>query len=247
MSTPAMSENAQDALRSIQQALSPFVPHLKELRDRLVKSAIALAIATIGSFFVTEPIIEILKAPMEGTLLVTQTPTEGIGTFMKVAIFAGLTIALPIIVYQALRFVLPALTKDERKYVYWIVPGATFSFVTGVAFAYYVMLPAAVPFLKGFLGDVVQPFWSIGKYISFITSLMLWIGVAFELPLVVYFLAKAGVVNVAWLKRNRKYAVVVVAILSAVITPTPDPFNMGLVMIPLLLLYEIGILLARLA
>lgn len=242
-----MSDSAQDAIRSIQQAIAPFLPHLKELRDRLVKAAIAIALATIAAFFVAEPIIEFLKQPMEGTLLVTQTPTEGISTFMRVALFAGLIVSLPVIIYQALRFVLPGLTKNERRYVFLILPGATFSFIAGVAFAYFVMLPTAVPFLKGFLGDVVQPLWSIGKYISFITSLMFWIGVAFEMPLVIYFLAKAGVVNVQTLKRNRKYAIVVVAILAAVITPTPDPFNMGLVMLPLLLLYEIGILLARVA
>jgi len=105
----------------------------------------------------------------------------------------------------------------------------------------------AIPFLKGFLGDIVQPNWFVDKYISFITSLLFWVGLSFETPLLIFFLAKLGIVTPAVLSRNRKYAVLVIAVLSAVITPTPDPFNMILVMAPLILLYEIGILLAKLA
>jgi sec-independent protein translocase protein TatC len=109
------------------------------------------------------------------------------------------------------------------------------------------MLPAAIPFLKGFLSDIIQPNWFIDRYISFITSLLFWIGVSFETPLLMFFLAKIGIISPAVLSRYRKYAILVIAVIAAVITPTVDPFNMLLVMGPLILLYEIGILLARLA
>jgi sec-independent protein translocase protein TatC len=109
------------------------------------------------------------------------------------------------------------------------------------------MMPAAIPFLLGFLSDVVEQKWAIGEYLSFVTSLLLWIGLAFELPLFVFFLAKLGLVNAEMLSRNRKYAVVGIAVLAAVITPTVDPLNMALVMGPLIVLYELGVLLAKLA
>jgi sec-independent protein translocase protein TatC len=120
-------------------------------------------------------------------------------------------------------------------------------FVTGVAFAYFVMLPAAIPFLQGFMADIIEQKWAIGEYLSFVTSLLFWIGVAFELPLFVYFLAKVGVIDAQMLSKNRKYAVVIIAVVAAVITPTVDPLNMALVMGPLIVLYEIGVLLAKIA
>ena len=127
------------------------------------------------------------------------------------------------------------------------MPGATICFITGVDFAYFIMMPAAIPFLQGFLADIVEQPWALGEYLSFVTSLLLWIGLAFEMPLFVYFLAKIGLINVETLTKNRKYAVVAIAVLAAVITPTVDPLNMALVMGPLVVLYEIGVLLARIA
>jgi len=165
--------------------------------------------------------------------------------FTKVALISGVALAMPVLVYQLISFIAPGLTRQEKRYLYLILPGATLSFVAGIAFAYFVMLPTAIPFLKGFLGDIVQPNWFVDKYISFITSLLFWVGLSFETPLLIFFLAKLGIVTPAALSRNRKYAILVIAVLAAVITPTPDPFNMILVMAPLVILYEVGILLAR--
>jgi sec-independent protein translocase protein TatC len=109
------------------------------------------------------------------------------------------------------------------------------------------MMPAAIPFLQGFMADIIEQQWAIGEYLSFITSLLLWIGLAFELPLFVFFLAKIGLVNVEMLSKNRKYAIIIIAVLAAVITPTVDPLNMALVMGPLIVLYELGVILARIA
>jgi sec-independent protein translocase protein TatC len=128
-----------------------------------------------------------------------------------------------------------------------LVPGATLCFVTGVAFAYFVMMPTAIPFLQGFMADIIEQQWAIGEYLSFVTSLLFWMGVAFELPLFVFFMAKLGIIDVGTLTKNRKYAVLIIAVLAAVITPTVDPLNMALVMGPLLVLYELGVLLARIA
>jgi sec-independent protein translocase protein TatC len=244
-----MSKPAGEAKDSGQGeiAVMPLMEHLKELRTRLIRAAIALFVATGVSFIFVKQVFQFLIAPMGDTLPQALKPTEVLGNYMKVALICGVTIAMPVIVYQIGRFIAPGLTKKERRYLLLLVPGATISFVGGVAFAYYVMMPAAIPFLLGFLSDVVEQRWAIGEYLSFVTSLLFWIGVSFELPLFVYFLAKIGLVNAEMLSRNRKYAVIGIAVLSAVITPTVDPLNMALVMGPLVILYELGVILAKIA
>jgi len=224
-----------------------IIEHLEELRDRLIKSVIALTITTLFSFIFARKFLEILIAPMGETSPVSSSPTTNIVVFTKVSLISGVALAMPVLVYQLISFIAPGLAPQEKRYLYFVLPGATLSFVVGVAFAYFVMVPTAIPFLKGFLGDIIQPNWFVDKYISFITSLLLGVGLSFETPLLIFFLAKLGIVTPAILSRSRKYAILVIAVLAAIITPTPDPFNMILVMVPLVLLYEIGILLARLA
>jgi len=224
-----------------------IIQHLEELRDRLIKSAIAVTVTTLLSFVFARQFLQLLIVPMGETPPVSSSPTTNIVVFTKVALISGVALAMPVLVYQLIGFIAPGLTRREKRYLYLILPGATLSFVAGIAFAYFVMLPMAIPFLKGFLGDIVRPNWFVDKYISFITSLLFWVGLSFETPLLIFFLAKLGVVTPAVLSHYRKYAVLVIAVISAVITPTPDPFNMILVMGPLILLYEIGILLAKLA
>jgi sec-independent protein translocase protein TatC len=224
-----------------------IIEHLEELRDRLIKSVIALTVTTLFSFVFAKQFLEILIAPMGETPPVSASPTTNIVVFTKVALISGVALAMPVLVYQLIGFIAPGLTRQEKRYLFFVLPGATLSFVAGVAFAYFVMLPTAIPFLKGFLGDIIEPTWFIDRYVSFITSLLFWVGLSFETPLLIFFLSKLGIVTPAALSRYRKYAILVIAILAAVITPTPDPFNMILVMLPLILLYEIGILLAKLA
>ncbi len=222
------------------------VEHLEELRERLIKSAIALAIATLASLAFTGQLLKVLIAPA-GIKPIFLRPTEMFVTYMRVALIAGAALAMPVIVYQMIRFVLPALTPRERRYLFIIVPGATFSFLLGLAFAYFAMLPFALRYLLAFGGDIAEAKWAIGEYISFVTKLLLWVGVTFETPLLVFFLAKLGVVTSGMLSRYRRHAIVAMAVLAAVITPTPDPFNMMVVMLPLWALYEVGVLLAKLA
>jgi sec-independent protein translocase protein TatC len=224
-----------------------IIQHLEELRDRLIRSVIALTVTTLFSFIFAKQFLQLLVAPMGGTPPVSSSPTTNIVVFTKVSLISGVALAMPFLVYQLISFIAPGLKRQEKKYLFLILPGATISFVVGVAFAYFVMLPTTIPFLKGFLGDIIQPNWFVDKYISFVTSLLLGVGLSFETPLLIFFLAKLGIVTPAALSSNRKYAVLVIAVLAAVITPTPDPFNMILVMVPLIVLYEIGILLARLA
>ena len=152
---------------------------------------------------------------------------------------------MPVIVYQFIRFLLPGLTDTERKYLRVVIPGAAFLFALGVVFASFVMLPLSLDFLQGFLSYIILPTYSIDNYISFVTSMMFWVGIMFETPLIIAFLARVGIVSPQMLTSNRKYAIVLLAVLAAVITPTPDPFNMAVAMVPLLVLFEVGIILAR--
>jgi len=224
-----------------------LIEHLEELRDRLIKSAIALTITTLFSFVFAKQFLEILIAPMGETPPVSPSPTANIIVFTKVALISGVALAMPVLVYQLISFIAPGLTAQERRYLYLVLPGATVSFVVGVTFAYFVMLPAAIPFLEGFLSDIIKPSWFIDRYISFVTSLLFWVGLSFETPLLIFFLAKLGIVTPAVLSRYRRYAILIIAVIAAIATPTHDPFNMILLMMPLILLYEIGILLAKLA
>lgn len=226
----------------------PLLAHLGELRDRLIKSFVALLVGTLVSLFVFTPrLFEIVIRPMQPNVPVALRPTETIIVYFKLALIVGVVLAMPVIVYQLVRFVVPGLTLQEKRYLYYLLPAATLSFAVGVLFAALVMLPFAIAYLKGFMSDIVRPTYSIDSYISFVTGLLFWVGVTFETPLIVFFLAKLGVVTPAFLAKNRKYALLLIAVLAAVITPTPDPFNMTIVMVPLMLLYGVGEILARFA
>ena len=224
-----------------------IIEHLSEFRDRLIRSVIALAVGTAASFFFWRQIFGWLAEPKGGHEMIYLRPQDMILTVFRVSLIGGVILAMPVIVYQLILFVLPALARHERRYLYFIVPGASASFLAGVLFSRYVILPNALNFLLNFGADVARPELNIGDYVSFVFTLLLWVGIAFETPLLIYFLAKLHVVNTRMLSRYRKYAVVAVFIIAAVITPTPDPYNPALVAIPLLALYEVGVLLSRLA
>ncbi len=224
-----------------------LLQHLEELRDRLVRVAIAVGVTTLFSLVFARQALELLIAPTGENQPVALHPTENIIIYFKVALVLGIVLAMPVIVYQAVRYIVPGLTREEQRYLYILIPGATVSFALGVAFAGLVMLPFSIQYLQGFMSDLIKPTYSIDRYISFVTSVLFWVGLSFETPLIIFFLAKMGVVNVEVLSHSRKYALLIVAVLAAIITPTPDPFNMLIVMAPLILLYELGVLLARLA
>jgi len=222
-----------------------LLEHLAELRNRLVKASIALLIATAISFIFADRLVDILTIPIGGReALESIDVTENIGVFMRVSLISGLVLAMPVIVYQSIRFIVPGLTREERRSLWIIVPSASILFLTGVTFAYFVMLRAAVPFLIGFLDIPTMP--RPKSYFGFVARLTFWIGVSFETPLILAFLARLGIVTPQFLNQNRRYAIVLIAVIAAAITPTIDPVNMLLVMVPLVLLYELGVLLSRL-
>jgi len=224
-----------------------LMEHLEELRNRLIKSVLALLVGTLVSTVFTKRILALLAAPLGEHPPQAYAPTAPMVIFFKVALLCGAALAMPVIIYQLLRFIIPGLTKQERRYLYIVVPGASICFLAGVAFAYFVMLRSAIPFLQSFLSDIIEPNWTIEKYISLITALLFWTGMSFETPLIMGFLARLGIVSPQMLSRFRRYAIILIAVIAAAITPTVDPFNMLIVMGPLVLLYEAGIILARLA
>ena len=229
------------------QAEMTFFEHLDELRQRLIKVVVAVLIGVIAGTFVTPSILRMLVAPLGDQVPLAISPTEAPAVFFKVALVVGIVIAMPIIVYQVFQFARPGLEPAERRYVIIGAPAASLSFAAGVVFAALVLLPAALPFLQGFLFGIVEQRYSIDRYISFVSNIMLWAGLVFETPLVMYFLAKLGVVTPQGFAKARRIVIVGAAAGAAIITPTTDPVNMLLVMVPFMLLYELGILLARLA
>ena len=177
---------------------------------------------TLLSFIFAGQLVDFLAAPIGGrTALVSIEITENIAIFMRVSLLSGVVLAMPVVVYQAMRFVLPGLTDRERKWLLLGVPFASLLFVSGVAFTWAVMLPTAVPFLINFLGITTQV--RPNNYFEFVTSLMFWIGVSFEMPLVIMFLAKLKLVKAGQLAQYWRYAVVAMAVVAAVVTPTVDP------------------------
>lgn len=220
--------------------------HLTELRQCLIKSAIAVVVTTIISFIFANQIFEILIRPAGDIDLIYIEMTEMIGTYMRVSLVAGIILAMPYLVYQFFMFVSPALSRKEKKYVYLILPWVTLMFAGGVAFGYFVLVPPATNFLISFGSEIATPQIKIGNYISVVTRLLLAIGLVFELPVITSFLARLGIITSKWLASRRRTAIIVAFILAAIITPTFDPINQSLVAAPLVILYEVSIWLAKL-
>lgn len=224
----------------------PLLEHLEELRQRLLRSLIALGIGTGIGLLIADRVIDILAAPVGGRAgLVSVDVTESIAAYMRVALLTGFTLAFPYITYQILAFIYVGLLPHERRLVLLLVPLATMLFVGGAAFTYFVMMPVAIPFLTTFAGIRTEPRPS--SYLSFVVSLMFWLGLSFEMPLVFFALAKARLISARQLLRAWRFAVLAIAIIAAAITPTVDPVNMSIVMVPLIALYLLSVLLAALA
>lgn len=231
--------------RSAQLDGQTILEHINELRIYLTRALIGLAVATIVSFAFAQQVLEFLIEPY-GDLLDVISPTEGIETYFKVALVCGVILSMPWMLYQLWRFISPGLEKSEKRYVYIFVPSATILFLIGVSFAWLVLLPAAITFLSTFMADIFEARWISREYISFATTFLVWIGVSFEMPLIVYFLARFGIVGPTTLREQWRFAVVGIAVLAAAITPSIDPVTMILTMIPLFVLYGLSIILATL-
>jgi sec-independent protein translocase protein TatC len=234
---------------SFQKALdnpNEILYHLNDLRKHLFRAVAFLAVTTALSFAFTSQIIDFLAQPIGGIgELVAIDPTEPIGVFMRVALMSGFAIAFPYIALELWLFAAPGLSRRSRIFGLVAIPISTIFFLGGMAFAYFVMLPTALPFLLNFMGLQTVPRPS--SYLSFVTSVVFWIGIAFEFPLVIYVLALLGFVNSSMLIKQWRLAIVIIAIAAAMITPTIDPVNMALVMGPMIVLFFLSILLAALA
>lgn len=223
--------------------------HLQELRFRVTVSAVAVLIGMVVAFIFAGDIIDFLKQPAEDRSPDFQLqfiePFEKFGAYFRVSMLGGLILAMPVVVYQLLRFVTPGLRPNERRWLVLTTIGASVLFAAGVAFGYYLALPPAMDFLLNFGGeDIARPNIRIGSYIDFVTRLVFWIGVAFETPIVVMFLAKFRVVRARQLIGWWRYAIVVAFIIAAIVTPTPDPVTCTVVAVPMIGLYFVGTVLA---
>lgn len=219
---------------------------VEDLRMHILRSAGALLVAVCASFFFTEQVVEYLALPAGGlNQLKAIDPTESIGVFMLVALLLGVMIAVPYIAFELWLFAAPGLRPHERKLGLIGIPLAGIFFAGGVAFTFYVMLPTALPFLTSFMG--IKTEMRPQSYFSFIIGLMFWIGLSFEFPLVIYVLTSIGILEPKVLAQQWRLAIVIIAIVAAVITPTVDFVNQGLVMAPLVALYFLSIGLSYIA
>jgi len=229
-----------------------LLAHIGELKRRIIRSVLVLIGTTILAFVFHRRILQFLLAPATehglnpytGGLPVFTDLTELWGTIVKVSIVVGIALAAPFFLYQAIRFVSPGLKTGEKLYLYTLMPAGLLAFAGGVAFGYYVLLPPAIGFLVNFGGDLATPLIRIGSYINLMTMLLFWMGVSFELPIVIFFLSRIGVVTPSFLSKNRRWAILLAFVAGAAITPTFDPVNQSLVAGPLIVLYEIGFLLS---
>ncbi len=217
--------------------------HLDDLRIRLTKILISLTVMTGVSFYYSGTLVDFLAAPVGGReQLVSIDVTENIGVFMRVSLLGGLILGFPFLLHQIVGFISPGLEKRERHLLKLLLPAGTLLFFLGVGFAWFIMVPTALQFLLNFLGILTTPRSS--TYFSFVTSFLFWLGISFEMPLVIFFLAKLKLVTAGQLLRGWRYAIMGVVTVAAIVTPTIDPVNMMIVAAPLFILYIFGIFLA---
>ncbi|HEY1079174.1 MAG TPA: twin-arginine translocase subunit TatC [Bdellovibrio sp.] len=218
--------------------------HLAELRKRLVNCALIMVVATGICYGFSEKIFNFVRAPimpyLPGGGLIYTGPMDKFIAHLKLSLMCGVLLSCPFLLYQIWRFVAPGLYSKERKYTLGFILSGTLLFVLGAVFSYYVALPMAFQFLMTFGGDIDKPMISIDQYMGFFTQMCLMFGVAFELPLVIVVLGMLGIVSQSFLKKNRRYAVMTISVIAAVITP-PDLLSMIMMLIPMLLLFEAGV------
>jgi sec-independent protein translocase protein TatC len=226
--------------------------HLKELRHRAIRVGLALVAAAAVSVLFTNRIMALLIEPAGGLKPIFLRPTELFFTYFKVALMTGLCLAMPYVIFHILAFIYPAMedTKERRYFrslvFFGAIPG-TVLFLAGVSFCYFVMLPFALGYLSSFGANLAEPQWTIDAYISFVLTFLIGVGIIFETPLIMFVVAKTGIMSARKYISYWRYAFIIIFLVAAVVTPTPDPLNMMLVATPLMLLYGLGIVLSRFA
>jgi len=220
-----------------------LVEHLNELRKRIIICLAALGAAALLALPYASQLLRILKFPARGVIdkLAFFSPEEAFLIYMRIGILSGFTISMPVLLHQLWGFCSPAMEERVKKHSVFFIASCFVSFVAGALFAYFILLPPALKFLLGFAKEDLEPVISAGKYISFVTGIIFASGLVFQMPVLSFILAKLGVINSRDLRKKYKYAIVIVFIVAAVITPTPDVFNMLMLAFPMLLLYELSI------
>lgn len=226
----------------------PFTQHLEELRKRLLICAIAIAVGFVISYAFKERLFEILVKPWIAALpkgqeakLIYTAPHEAFFTYMKVSFIAGCGLAVPVIVYQLWRFVAPGLYENEKRYLIPVVVCSTLFFLGGASFGYFLVFPVGFQFFTSFANDYITPMVSTREFFAFSSRMLLAFGLVFELPVFMFFLAKLGIISSTFLRRQRRYAIVLIFIIAAAITPSPDVVSQCLMAAPLLILYELSV------
>lgn len=224
-----------------------LVGHLAELRQRILVSAFLVLLLSVLAFGHVSEIFAILKLPAAGLIdkLVFFSPTEAFSAYLKVSVFTALALGSPVLLYQLWAFISPGLDETVRREGTFFLTFTVSAFFAGIMFGYFFLLPAALKFLIGFSSGVLQPLISVSEYISFVLGVLFGCGLVFEMPVLSYIMARIGVLDHRLLRRSWKYAVLVIFIVAAIITPTPDAFNMCLMALPMLGLYEISIWVAK--
>ena len=240
---PAPDGDTSDAADTKKTGSMSIIAHLTELRKRLIRSLLAIAVGSGVAYYFIEDIMRILTGPA-GKLYYMQ-PAEAFFTYIKVSIFVGFLLALPVVLYQIWRFVLPALIGMERYLISVIVPISLILFLSGIAFSFFFVLPAGIKFLMGFSTTELQPLFSIKQYFDFVISFLLPFGFIFELPLAIILLAKVGIVSSKFLGKQQRLVIFLTFVIGAVISPTPDVFSQSMIALPMILLYEISYVIVR--
>ena len=227
-----------------------FLDHLGELRQRIFWCLLAVVILFIPAYAFSTQIFDFLMKPIienlpEGSSLIFTRPAEGFTTYLKVSFFTAVILAVPFILYQGWKFVAPALYKQEKRIIVPFILFGSIFFALGAAFCYYVACPPAFKFLLNeYSSEYVKAFPTIREALSFIMALIFGFGLVFEFPLVIFILSRVGIVTSKWLRQKRKYAILLSAIAAAILTPTTDAISMLLMFVPILVFYELGILVA---
>ena len=224
-----------------------LVEHLAELRKRIIYCLIPFVIAAAFSASFAKAILNFLRFPSNGLIksLAFFSPQEIAVVYTKIAVFSGLSLTLPIIFYHLWRFISPALEEKHKESIFSFIFWASLAFFSGCLFGYFLLVPVSLKFLLSLGSDELTAVISISKYISFVLALILGSGVVFEIPVVIWLLTRLKIVNSGFLRRKRKFAIAGIFILSAIITPTTDPLSMCLLAVPMLMLYEISIWVAK--
>ncbi|MCH7801343.1 MAG: twin-arginine translocase subunit TatC [Chloroflexi bacterium] len=231
----------------------PIREHLLELRRRVTWAAASVVVTTVVAFVFHQQILQFLMGPAQGFADIPNGKpiytdlTEFLGVAAKASLVVGIFTSLPFVLYQIVMFIAPGLNPTERRYLYALLPVSLLVFIIGAAFGYWILFPPMVKFLLTFGNEIATPLIRISTYINLMLTLLFWMGVIFETPVVIFFLAKIGVVTSEFLARQRRWALVAAFVLGAVITPTIDPINQTIVAVPIIVLYEVGIWLAKLA